>query len=531
MTNWRTTLNFFATVVLGLLFFALTSWSQAVGPNPAPRNALGNPAGPPIPGGGGDSPQNTANQDATTPNANAAGNGFGYGLFSGFGLPDPFKRRLVSQFSVGESRDQGILNGAFSTLGGPAALDSEVSGSFTYDLPRSRSDYIFQYATTGRYYNQYKSLDSIAQDAGFNQTVLLGPNTRWNLGYRFDMSPDLAGSLMAETLSQELSFLDPLPVIGISGLPTPSLPISLIDPLPAGAILPTPLLHPLFSPADGLVTLRSMHISNTGDANFTHQFTPSTGISFRADFSRVAYQDQNLYDTNQYLFSGGINHVLNSRMMIGFYVRGAIIDLSNVFDRTSYQSGGITLTRQVGQSGSVTFELGPSLIHTEGQQSIALPTLLANLLGRSSLNRSSSQSILYNDWLGSVNYTYNLRKLKTVIRPSFSRGITDTGGLAGAAMTQTAAVAVQRGIGGVTSVTVTFSYIKSQVIGLNNSNSLQLDQEGLSASITRRLSQSLDFVAYVNYAKVLGGQQGPTLLNYNQAGVRFVYHFPRITPQ
>src|ERR1035441_6326274 len=83
---------------------------------------------------------------------------YGAGLL-GSGLPDPYKRHLLAQFSVAEVRDSGILNGLFPTLGSPTLTDTEMSAGFSYDLQQRHSDYLIDYRGAARHYYRYPQLD------------------------------------------------------------------------------------------------------------------------------------------------------------------------------------------------------------------------------------------------------------------------------------------------------------------------------------------------------------------------------------
>ena len=68
--------------------------------------------------------------------------------------------------------------------------------------------------------------------------------------------------------------------------------------------------------------------------------------------------------------------------------------------------------------------------------------------------------------------------------------------------------------------------MRSAMLGIRDP--IRLSQRALHATFTRRLSSSVDFVAFVRYSKIMNGLQDPFLLDHNQFGIRFEYHLPRL---
>lgn len=446
--------------------------------------------------------------------------------FMPYTLPDLFKGHWVGTFSAGEVRDNGILNGHFQNGASPNATFSDASAAFAYDLRQRNSDYLLDYRIGARHYSRYGQLDVLTHDLSLSQTTDFGAHTRWTLAYRYSMTPDLAGSLMAETLATQMAFINPVPKVAVAGLGGAQ-GLGFANPLPitspgGSSVLQAPF-QPVQTPADGLITLRSLRMTNASHAGLSHQLGYRTMLSFEAGFNRERFEDPNLFGSNQYSISAGITHLLTRRTSIGLSVGDARMDVSSVFDRTTSQGVSVVITRQLGLRSVISFQAGPAEIRSRGQQSILLPSLLGNLLGRPSLTRGATHSTL--NWLGGATYLTNIHNVGFGL--SYTRSVTDTGGLAGAALTQNGIVTLSKTFRERTILSVEASYGHYQMLGFVNP--IKLDQEGLSVNFTRQLSPSLDFTSYFQYAKSLRGMQGPVLLDHNLVGVRVVYYFHRLS--
>jgi len=112
------------------------------------------------------------------------------------------------------------------------------------------------------------------------------------------------------------------------------------------------------------------------------------------------------------------------------------------------------------------------------------------------------------------------------IQLSYNRSVADTGGLGGASLAQMANLNVVKDFGQKTSLRVGLSYGHFKMLGLTNP--ITLVQQGLNASITRKVSRSVDVTTFFVYAKSAQGLQGAPLLNHNQLGITIVYLFPRV---
>jgi hypothetical protein len=507
MISFRKLLCSFSTAVLVLALCALPSRSQ--GPAQSEQsaeepNALSN------------SPDASPNpEDAPVPKAERAeiSSGISSSGSSPFTLPDAFKKHWLGQLSAGVVRDNGILNGLFPNGSDSHATYSDASVSLAYDLPRKHSDYLLDYSASGRHYNQNPQLDVITHDLGLSQVGELGDRTKWNLNYRFSMTPDFASTLMAESLSQETAFVNPVSTVGISAAP------GFLSPLPSGTEM-----RPVQSPSDGLITLRSIQMTNSTNANLFHALSSRTMLSFGAGYARTRFEDQNLFGNNLYTASATISRSLTPRTSVGISYQAGRMDLSSVFNRTVNQEVALVITELIGHRTVLSLQGGPSRIETRAQETIPLSSLVADLLDRPSLTHTTSRAAV--GWLGIASIASNIHNLGVNVR--YKRSVAGIGGLGGASLSQAAAVNLAREIGQKTSIFAGVSYTHSQMLG--TVNPIRLDQEGFTASVTRRFTRDLDLTSFFVYTKVLRGLHGTTLVNRNSVGVSLVYNFHRLTP-
>lgn len=461
--------------------------------------------------------------DSSSPTVSGSNSFWGGGL-GAYGLPDLFAGHLIGHFSIGQNRDNGILNGHVANAGISSLSYTDVSTGFAYDLRRRRSDYAVDYRGTARHYSQFSNLDVLTHDLGLSQSLLISPRVNWNLDHRFNMTPDLAGSLMAETLARQLSFINPLPMVAVFGAGMAG-QSAFLNPLPVGATIIPKGFHAATSAAEGLLTLRSMRMSNLSNAALTFDATAQTKLSLNMGFSRQRFQDRNLFGTNQYNLSAGFSRLLTPRNSMSLSLVGTRLDMAQVFQQTTNAGIQIGFTRQLGRRSIVSLEFGPGQTRVDSQQSIVLPALIADLLGRKSLVRDTARSTI--GWLGAAGFRTTVHN--TGIHLGYNRSITDSGGLAGASLTETGTVSVSKALGQRTNVMVSLSYSHMQMLGVQVP--LNIDQQALMASFTRQLSRNLDFSTLFNYAKSMrGGLHGPTLLDHNLVGIRLTYFFHRLNP-
>lgn len=460
--------------------------------------------------------------DSSSPAISGANSFWGGGLGT-YGLPDMFARHLIANFSIGQNRDNGILNGRIGSSGISSLSFTDIASEVAYDYRQRRSDYAIQYRANGRHYAQYSQLDVLGHDLGLSQSLTISRRVNWVLNHRFSMTPDLAGSLMAETLANQLGFINPLPSVAVFG--GGNAQSGFMNPLPPGATVIAHGFQPATSPSEGFITLRSMRISNFSDAKLSFNRSPQTQLSLNMGLSRLRYQDKNLFGTNQYKVNASMSQVLTSRTTVTLGFQGTRLDLSSVLQQTTHAGLRAGFTRQLSRRNvfSAEFGLGDTIV--EAQQTIPLPTLLSNLLGRNTLVRKAARSNI--GWLGAATFATNVHDTGIHIR--YDRDISDSGGLGGASLTQKGSVDVSRRLGQRTNLVASLSYHHLMMLGLQNP--LAIDQQGLSVSITRQLNRNMDFSTSFNYAKsTRGGLRGPVLLDHNLVAIRLTYFFHRLGP-
>ena len=424
---------------------------------------------------------------------------------SGFSFPSGYSRRLLGQISIGESRDQGITNGRFPQGESPTLSFTDLGASLGYHLETRSANYMVDYHGAGRHYNRYSFLDVNSHDVGLSQTRNLGAHTAWDFRYRYSSTPDLAGSLMAETLTNQMAFINPLPVMGIRGIP----------------IFGAPFTAPL-TPADGLISLRSLQMKNSAYTGVSHDFSYRAKFAAQVGFDRVRFEDKSLFGDNRYFIGAGWSYMVSPRTSVEFGYQGGRIELVTAFDKTDSHGVSVGLSSQLTRRTIFSIRFVPSRVTTDGQQVVSLPTVLANLLGQQALTRNSRH--VTNEWLGSTSLATSFHN--TSVNVMYQREITDTRGLGGAAMGQTASLSVTKSFRKRTNISGQISIGQYDFLGV--AKPIQLVQEGLVLSFDRELAANLDFRAFFNYAKILNGVSGPKLLGHNLAGVLFTYHFPRI---
>jgi hypothetical protein len=422
-----------------------------------------------------------------------------------YSLPELFKKHWVARFSVGETREKGILNSRFPDLGTPYTTNTEVGASLAYDLATKRASYLFDYHTAARHYNRFSSLDAVTHDLGLSQVANLGVNTTWTAHYRFSMTPDVGNSLIGETVAAQAVQINPVPSSGVAGV------------LPLGGAPSVQL-----SPADGLLTTRSVHMAHNGQVSLTHQFGSRLATFFSAGYNGTRFQDPNLFPSDGYSVSGGLSRVVTARTAIGLAFQGQRTDIHGNSSRTLSRGGSVVITRQIGRSSLLSLSGGPSWIESRGQQAVPLSPLLASLLGVPALRRIASHQNI--GWLGSGSFQTTFHTVAMGL--SYSRSISSTGGLGASSISQTGALTFSKEFRQRTAVSLGLSYGHSQLLGLTDS--ITLDQQGLTARLTRKVARSIDVSGFFLYARTSHGLHGPAILNHNQTGIRIVYYMHRV---
>ena len=475
---------------------------------------------------GGGKSANPARSSGLEPDAQA---GF---LSNGVELPSVFpmilQRNLISRFSMGEIYDSGLRNGPYAN---ESDTFTEASASFAYQLRRKRTEYAVDYRYSARFYNRFSNLNVIAHDLGLSQIRQLTRHLAWNLNYRYNLTPDYSGGLLQESLAREFSFANPLPTAGMLN-PVPSLNPGMssggaifANPLPGGvSLLPTTVntLPQMLSPGDGLLALRSIRMTNHAATNLNYDLNARTAFFSQAGFQRMRYEDRNLFGADSYSISAGMRHLFSPRTSAGIAYQAGRTELPFLRHRYTSQGFVVSLNRQLTQSTYLTLTVGPAWADLQSQETIPLSPLLANLLGRPALSRDVARALP--SWMGSMGVATQWHRLN--LNLNYGRSVGSTNGLGGASFQQHYSASLGRPLGRKTSFSVTAVYSQSEFLAIRDP--IRLNQRALGGTFTRRLSSSLDLVAFVNYSKILTGLQSSFLLNHNQFGIRFQYHFPRL---
>jgi len=476
---------------------------------------------------GGGKSANPARSSGLEPDAQA---GF---LSNGVELPSVFpmilQRNLISRFSIGEIYDSGLLNGKYAN---ESDTFTEASASFAYQLRRKRTEYAADYRYSARFYNRFSNLNVIAHDLGLSQIRQLTRHLAWNLNYRYNLTPDYSGGLLQESLAREFSFANPLPTAGMLN-PVPSLNpgissgnATFANPLPGGvSLLPTTVntLPQMLSPGDGLFALRSIRMTSHAATSLNYDLNPRTAFFSQAGFQRMRYEDKNLFGSDNYSLSAGMRHLFSPRTSVGIAYQAGRNELPFLRNRYTTQGVVFSLNHQLTRSTFLTLTVGPTRSERQSQEEISLSPLLANLLGRPALYHDVTVSLP--SWMGSMGVATQWHRMN--LNFNYDRMVSSTNGLGGASFQQHYSVTLGRQLRRGTSFSVRAAYTQSDFLAILDP--IRMNQRALSATFTQRMSSSLDLVAFVNYSKMLTGLQNSFLLNHNQFGIRFQYHFPRLS--
>lgn len=448
--------------------------------------------------------------------------GYNFTVVKGPGLPrvfpDIFKKRLLGRISMGEFYESGIFNGKHSNSNDTY---TEASASLAYDLPRKRSEYVFDYRTSARHYNRFRELDVVSHDASLSQTLQLGSRATWTLSHRYSMTPDFGGELLQDRLAGELSFANPLPSFG-NPLPGAggNLISTMVNSLPA--VNPIPELP---TSAATLVTLRSIRISNLTQGGLSYALSPRTALFFQGVFDRTTYQDDNLFPNNQLRVLAGLSRMLNARTGVGVIYQMQRLEQPGDFDLTRGHGLTLSVSRQVTRNTKVNVGVGPWWVGSEGQEAIPLSPVLANLLGRTALYREASLSLL--SWMGNANVQTQWNKV--IIGLGYHRSVSNANLASMPSTAQSVSLNLGRPLGRDANISASTYYQQNEFLAIRNFE--KLDQAVFALTFTRKLSGSLDLSAFSYYSKLLTPVQAPILYNHSQSGIRFFYHFPRLSSQ
>ena len=420
-------------------------------------------------------------------------------------LPNLYKRHLVSVFSLGQIVDAGLRSGDQITRD----MYTELSASFAYNLQRKHSEYVFDYRAGGRRYNRLHVLDAFTHDLGLSQVVQLTQRLTWILDHRFSYTPDFSRTLVRENLASDASFFNnPVPPGGIRSI--------------SALINPFPEFH---SAGDGLdSSLRSIRRTNTTAASLIHQLSARTSVSLGAGYHGKRYSERALFESDSYNVSAGLSRIITARTSMGISYRGGRFDYaSGSFGRTIYHSAEMSLDHQLTPSTIFRISGQPTWITTQGQTTILLSPVLANLLGRQALSRDNKQSFL--SWAGAAVLSTRWHGLNFGL--NFNRSITNTNGLGGSAVEDRLGVKLGKQLRQGTNLSVSVSYLRDKLLGIQDAP--RLDQQALHGTLTQQLNRGLDLSLFFSYSRLLTEAPGSLGYNQNQFGIRFSYHFPRVS--
>ena len=450
-------------------------------------------AGQDTPQGGGD--QNTSAADAAAAGSRQDQGGApwlgGPGLPSG-PLPNFFNRHLVSRFSVGEGYESGIYNSNFTNANDTSP---EASASFLYDLKRQHSGYTFDYAGSARRYNRISRLNLVTHQAGLGQVVQWTPRLSSDLRYRFSFTPDFPGSLLQDSVSQDLSLANPS-----AGSP------------------------PLTIPAQqGLVTVRSFSMTHMAQGGLSYQPSLSTRFSVQGDFRRLRYQDHNLFGSDNANISARAERSLTRRTVLGILYGGSWFHQpGGVLGRTITHNGSLFLSQELTRHVTFSATGGRSWSFSTGNQVIPLSPELSDLLGVPVLIRSFSQS--FSSWIGSANLLAHWQGVNFGF--AYSRAVMNNNLLGRPALTQSFSLNFGKQLGRSSNVAGSIAYQQNDLFTVQNLG--RLEQGVASVNFTRKLGSGLDFSMFGNYSRMLHGVQTPFVFNRLQGGIRFAFNLPRV---
>ncbi len=78
-----------------------------------------------------------------------------------------------------------------------------------------------------------------------------------------------------------------------------------------------------------------------------------------------------------------------------------------------------------------------------------------------------------------------------------------------------------------TNLSVSVSYLRGKLVAIQDAP--RLDQQALHGTLTQQLNRGLDLSLFFSYSRLLTGAPSSLGYNQNQFGMRFSYHFPRVS--
>ena len=445
------------------------------------------------------------------------------------GIPELFTRRLLFRFSLGESYGTGI-----SDVNRTNAEDfhTTATGSVSYNWRGKRSTYGFNYAASARRFNRLRGLGSAVNHGfGVNQTVQLGPRTTWGFSHRFSLTPDFSNELLGDDILQELFFGSPLPRFGIvdplanpNNLPTTIDSISSLDPLPDfGTPLPT-----FIGPPQGSIPLYSFRTTNSSHAQLSHALSARTSLSFGANYNWLRYKNDDFPGSDHIGVSASLGRMLTERTSLGFGYFGGRFEQPGGVELTWLHGARVSLSRQLAPGLQVSIGYGPMWIRSSGQEAVPLSPVLANLLGTPTLFRDFSRSSLTLGWSGDISLSKQWQG--TNFNLGYSRAISNRNALSRVSESKGASISLGKQIGrGVANVSGSASYIRHAFIALQNVG--RFDSASGTIRLSRRISSGMDLSLFAGYTRLLTSTRQTVYGGRAHYGIRFVFHFPRVTAQ
>jgi hypothetical protein len=413
------------------------------------------------------------------------------------GLPSRLKGGFQASFGLGESyyrekANAGQNNAVYAYTNANAAL--------AYNFRRKQSQYVFDYHASAQYYPRSTNQNIVAHDLGLSQSLSLGRHFTITNTYRFTLTPNYAPGLLGDAAAVQASLVSPVITV------TNAIPPALVNPLPT-----------FTAPGDGLLTFRSVLMSQTAQSNVSYHLGAQTSAFVGAGVQKTQLTKSDLFGSNLYSGSLGITHNFSARTNGSLAYQAGLSDFSTTANRNFSQGVVFSIGRQVLRNVTLQIGVGPSLVRSKGLQAITLPPDLAALLGRTTVYRNTSQSIF--GWIG--NASLGTQWHRTNITVGYNRGVTSMTGLASIANQQASSISLGRQLGRRTQVSLSGSYLISQFLAIQTP--LRLKQWAATATISHQISSSIDMAALADYSKVLSSGLP---LNGEMYGISLQYHFP-----
>ena len=208
---------------------------------------------------------------------------------------------------------------------------------------------------------------------------------------------------------------------------------------------------------------------------------------------------------------------------MGFSYFGGRFERSGRTDLTWSHGANVSLSRQLSPRVQISIAGGPVWVRSEGQEAVPLSPVLASLLGQSALSRDFRTISLM--WSGSASLAAQWQRTHFGI--GYSHGVSSLNALSYASRSNSLSLSLGRQIGRVASISGSASYIRNDFIALQNVR--KFDQAAGTLSLNRQIASTIDFSVFARYAKILTSGRQTEYDGYGQYGIRFTFHFPRVS--